>query len=331
MFLKHWLAKILYLTLLPFAALALLSACRSDTLPAGIVATVNGEPISLHAVQTLLDSRMPAMGLVAMPSIEDARRNYGKALAILVANTLVRQELTRRGMAIDEGEVEKLAARTRADFGEEEMEKFLAEASLPEEDWLALLRDHLAMETFRSQVIQPGTRVELGEIRDYYQHHAPDFNLPESVHACFVAGADRDAINDWCAALATAPRREEPFAHCADVALSDIPQNWRQEVAALKPLTCAKSRIEDGEWRTMALISRERPRRVPLPEAYAMVERILLEQKCGEAFDRWLERAVANSRIMVSPEMRKCLADGSGNPDSSGEKSQQASMEDAPH
>lgn len=40
----------------------LLAACFEARLPDGVVATVNGEPITLRRLQTLLDSRSPSLG-----------------------------------------------------------------------------------------------------------------------------------------------------------------------------------------------------------------------------------------------------------------------------
>ena len=45
----------------------LLAACFEARLPDGVVATVNGEPITLRRLQTLLDSRSPSLGVIRTP------------------------------------------------------------------------------------------------------------------------------------------------------------------------------------------------------------------------------------------------------------------------
>ena len=52
----------------------LLAACLEARLPDGVVATVNGEPITLRRLQTLLDSRSPSLGAMRTPSLENMRR-----------------------------------------------------------------------------------------------------------------------------------------------------------------------------------------------------------------------------------------------------------------
>ena len=45
------------------------------------------------------------------------------------------------------------------------------------------------------------------------------------------------------------------------------------------------------------------PAHISLAEAYPLVEGILREQKMSEAFERWLEKALADSVIMVGKEL----------------------------
>ena len=78
----------------------LLAACLEARLPDGVVATVNGEPITLRRLQTLLDSRSPSLGAMRKPSLENMRREYGEGLGTLIIYALVRQDLQRLQMTV---------------------------------------------------------------------------------------------------------------------------------------------------------------------------------------------------------------------------------------
>ena len=77
----------------------LLTACFEARLPDGVVATVNGEPITLRRLQALLDSRSPSLGTMrSNPSLEKMKHAYGEALGTLIIYALVRQDLHRLHM-----------------------------------------------------------------------------------------------------------------------------------------------------------------------------------------------------------------------------------------
>ena len=151
---------------LPGAALALcllLGGCFESRLPDGVVASINGEPIQLSAVQALMDSRSSSLGIPHRPSLTAMKSRYGGALGTLIVHTLVRQDLERRGMAVTDAALEHAVDQVREDFGPGGLEQFLTASSLREADWKALMRDHLAMEVFRKRVLLPAIQVSMDE------------------------------------------------------------------------------------------------------------------------------------------------------------------------
>ncbi|MBD5538648.1 MAG: peptidyl-prolyl cis-trans isomerase [Desulfovibrio sp.] len=319
-----------------FRALALLSAlacslalggCFESRLPDGVVASINGEPIRLSAVQALMDSRSSSLGIPHRPSLAAMKSRYGGALGTLIVHALVRQDLERRGMGVTDAALEHAIDQVREDFGPGGLERFLTDSSLREADWKALMRDHLAMEVFRKRVLLPGIKVSMGEARAYYEEHKADFVLPGYVDACFAAAPEKEALAAYCEAFAARyrarPREaaEADFAvlsgaaahdtgalaQCMEVPPDEVPPPWRKEVAGLKPGTCGQARRQDGEWRAVALAGRQPGHTLELAEAYPLIEAILLEEKKSAAFSRWLEDSLAASKILVAPELREPL------------------------
>ncbi len=304
-----------------------LAGCFESRLPDGVVASINGEPIRLSAVQALMDSRSSSLGIPHRPSLEAMKSRYGGALGTLIVHTLVRQDLERRGMAVTDAALEHAVDQVREDFGPGGLEQFLTASSLREADWKALMRDHLAMEVFRKRVLLPAIQVSMAEARAYYEEHKADFGLPGYLDVCFAAAPEKEALAAYCQSF-TARFREQPeadaeadfavlsgaaasdsgaLAQCLEVQPDEVPPAWRKEAAALKPGTCGQPRQQDGEWRAIALAGRQKGHALELTEAYPLIEAILLEEKKSAAFGEWLEKSLGRSEILVAPELKESL------------------------
>lgn len=308
-------------------ACLLLSGCLERRLPDGVMASVNGEPIHLTAVQALMDSRSTSLGIPLRPSLEDMKSRYGGALGTLIVHTLVRQDLARRGLSVTDAALEHAVEQVRADFGPGGLEKFLTDSSLREEDWKALMRDYLAMDMFRKRVLLPAIQVSLKEARAYYQEHKAEFLLPGYLDVCLATAPDREALTAYCESFGTRFRSQPAdtagiefpslsaaatsdsgaLAQCLEVRPDEVPPAWRKELETLKPGSCGQPRQQEGEWRVVALAGRHRGHALDLAEAYPLIEAILLEEKKSVAFGKWLEDSLARSEILVAPELRESL------------------------
>lgn len=284
-----------------------LSGCNQENAPHGVVATVNGEPITLHTVQTLLDSRSSALRLQSGSTFDEMRAEYGKALSTLITGALVRQELEAKALAPSENDINQAIERIISDYGQENLLEVLDEAYLRPEDWYQLMRDHLALEIFRNQVLLPGIKIEFNEAKNYYKDHKSEFTLPETVKTCFLAAEARETLVEWCKQVGKHDFVNDAVAQCVEVPLSEIPQPWNRELKSLANNTCGKIREEEGEWQAVALLEHNRPRVPELSEVYALVEKILLEPKQTAAFEQWLEKKLENSKIFIAPELQECL------------------------
>ena len=284
----------------------LLAACFEARLPDGVVATVNGEPITLRRLQTLLDSRSPSLGAMRKPSLENMRREYGEGLGTLIIYALVRQDLQRLQMAVSPATLEAAVSEVKNDYGGGDgLDKYLAEESLDPAEWRALLLEHLSMLTFEKRVLAPGVRISLPELRDYYQSHEDDFRMPETMRVCLVSAESRKDVEGFCTVFpgGMSEARKKVQLQCLNIRAGDLPQSWQKAAAALKPGQCAPPRQEDGLWRGLALIEKIPPAQMNLAETYPIVESILREQKMSEAFESWLEKSLAASTIKVAQDI----------------------------
>lgn len=296
--------KTLIFFLLPLCAL--LPGCEDQSPPAGVVATVNGEPIYLHSLEAMLDSGSPDHGAGGRLSVEDMRKSYVRAFAALLARVLARQELSQRGIEITANDPRMRAVRD--EMGEEGLSFHLAEASIRKDDWEALTRDSLALETFRKREILPQISVSLDEIRAYYESRQEDFKLPPFIRACFLSAPEKAEVEKLCEGLDAESLERSPLALCADMDPASLPPPWLEEQPKARLNECGKIREENGVWRSLAVLSRSEGKSPSPAELYALIEKILLERKEKAAFEKWLAEKAASSVIMVAPELNLSLS-----------------------
>jgi hypothetical protein len=293
----------------------LLAGCGETDVPEGVVATVNEEPIYLRTLQALLDGRSAALGTLPRLSLEAMKSQYGEALAILIAQTLVRQELQRLHIPVNNAALDKALADIREDYGDDAFSRFLVDESLDETDWRILMRDHLSLVSFEKRVLLPGIRIPLPLVRDYYNEHRAQFQLPAMISVCFVSGEQREGLDAFCSVFPDETKaRGGVTAQCLDVSADELPQLWREEVRKLVPGSCVPPRQEGGAWRSVCLAERRAARTLEISSAYPLIERILLEQEKTAAFGRWLESSLARSTVKISPNIREGLLTASPRP-----------------
>lgn len=295
--------KVIYILILLF----LMSACKEQPPPAGVIATVNGEPIYLHSLETLLDSRSSAHGQSTLSAMEDMQKAYTQAFSVLLTHTLVRQELEQRGIKLDDSQQEELINDLNSEIGEGGLDGFLMEASIRKDDWQELMRDFVALETFRNQVLLPQIKINLDEIRSYYESKKADFKLPAYVRACFLNAATKNELEALCKGITDRKLPKAPLIQCTDLEPEFLPSPWREEQAQLKLNECAKFHKEDEMWQSILILARYPATSPNIAELYPLLEKTLLEQKQQLAFDKWLEEKIAASSIQVVPELNKAL------------------------
>lgn len=279
-----------------------LCACDRDKIPQGTVASVNGELISLHSVQALLDSRSSALGIPSSPSVSDMRKRYGNALSVLIIHTLVRQALAQRGLAVSEDELDKAIEEIKSDYTGGSLEDFLAAAYLREDEWRQLMLDYLSLQAFTNRVLLPSIDISLDELQDYYKKHSKDFTMPETWRVCFKSGSTRLETLAWCNHLYEGMPTEAGV-QCVTLVEKEMPQPWQGELKKIKPLNCGKIVQEGAEWRSAAVMERFPAGKRKLSDIYALVENNLLNEKKNAAFEKWLEQELATADIKAAPDI----------------------------
>lgn len=289
----------------------LAASCVESSLPDGAVASVNGKTISLRLVQALMDSRSVDMGALEASTPESMKNQYGEALGTLIIACLAEEELAERGQSVSEETVRREEKLIREDYEDEDLNAYLEREALDYEDWRRLLRVHLTMQAFERQVLLPGIRISVDEVRAYHAANVERFHVPEHMMLCFLAGEDKAQLEAYCRRFPTG-RDNVPDGlrvQCLDMEESELPQPERKEVAAISEGKCGKIHEVDGSFRAFGVVVRHEGGVQPAAAVYPFIESALREQKLRVAFSQWLERRLAKADIRVAAALRPVLED----------------------
>src|SRR5215813_11377269 len=167
--------------LLLFAGLWVCVPCGRAEVIDRIVATVDGEPITLYELRSF--SNFAGQRGSFMPP--DAMKNLSDRdlLDVLIMNKLVDKEVESQGLRAKDGDIDNYIERIKAQ-GQMNDEQFAA----------ALAKQGMTMEGYRRQVAKDIERAllvnrEIGahvnvtpqDVERYYKAHAGDFSQPEQV------------------------------------------------------------------------------------------------------------------------------------------------------
>jgi len=300
------------LTLLLLAAVVLLgTACsRSSQENAGVVATVNGKPITLAMLEFQYDILHFDSYAGTLPTVGSLREAYGQILGSLIAQELVSQDLEKRGQQVSDKELAEAEATIRADYPDDTFEKMLADEFIDLDMWRKHLRYVCAMEKFQRLVLRPSVHIDYREAEAYYQEHLADFKLPERVRLFVVRAQTKEAVERAVAFYrnhkgATGLDAAVPEAQAREVtvpkALLSIP--WADSLHNTDIGQAGAIMTDKFGYECLVLLERLAPHALSPEEAYPQVEAALVERRMLDAFEAWLSKAVEGSVIKVSERL----------------------------
>jgi hypothetical protein len=301
--------RLLLLCMLCLCLAPPVAGCFRESLPAGPVATVNGQPISLrllNAVQAL--SYFQRAGTSPELSVDALRKQYGIALASLIVHSLVVQELRKFGLEVPPERMRTEEARIRADYPGGEFEQALLETQMDIQTWRELLHNQLALRLFAEKVLSRDIEPTMQEVQAYYARHEKEFSSPASLYLRIISGTDQDQVEsartillESSAALLPPGVLEQKTA----MSRTSVPEEWRKDVEALKPGEISPVRKQQFQYQAVQLLEEVPAIRISAVEAYPLVEQALIEEKIDAQYAHWMEQAVQQADIRVSVYLRE--------------------------
>lgn len=295
--LKRILPALLGALLLPLAG------CGEESLPRGVVAQVNGQPIYLRTLEIMIDTRTAGLGTLEKPSLETLRQRYGTALTSLIVHALVMQELERLGQPITEAVVKEAEDAVRRDYPDGEFEKTLTENAIDPEAWRELLAYRTGMRTFLKKVLFSRLTVPLETIEAYYAANEKNFVVSALLSLCQSISTDRAPL-ERARTQKTLPEDGDAVrTYCFSLPPASVPPYWKKEVGALKPGEFTPVRVVDGRFELVLLREATPEHKMDIVEAYPYIEQLLLEERVDAAFEDWLEKRLPTAKIRVSRQL----------------------------
>jgi peptidyl-prolyl cis-trans isomerase SurA len=160
-------------------------------LPAGgelidrVVATVNGEAITLHELQkaalsTLGQTQLPARGGIRTPRERELER---QVLERLIEDRLVVQRARELGLTVTVREVDAALETLRQEgrFSPEEFQQSLRQRGFTPEDYRRFIGEEILKSKAFNEDVRQSIVVTPEEVTAYYDAHRSEFSTPERV------------------------------------------------------------------------------------------------------------------------------------------------------
>lgn len=271
----------------------------------GVIATVNGRPITLHRLEALHDIDGDADLLAHTPSLELLQQQYGDALAALIVHELVAQELEKRNLSVSDETVRAEEAAIRADYPPGEFEVMLQENAIDLNAWRERVRARLAVQLFQKSVLRPRFSVSPEEIQAEYAANAALVKQPEKVEIIWVEDTDKkrleDVRNAWLTdkTILSGITPEGSRANVLRISPTRLPETLRRDLAAIKPQQATPIRQEGGVHFFAGLLARFPARTLDVVEAYPLMEALVVERKLPAAYAEWVTEALSRADVRV--------------------------------
>lgn len=163
----------------------------------GTVATVNGTPIPAERVYSVFQMNKQLLeqrGRVLSGNDEQALK--AESLEVVLAEELLYQAATSKGLKAPQAEVESTLKQFKTRVGSEEAyKKYLADRGITEAEVRKEIERNIQTETYRRSLLA-GRAVSESDAKKYYDANSSKgmFNVPEQVHVQFilVKSSDKD-------------------------------------------------------------------------------------------------------------------------------------------
>lgn len=312
-----------HLRIVPAAAflalLALIVGCtRAEQDEVGVVARVNGAPITLEMLEFQYDQLHFNALSGELPSVSVLRGAYGEILGQLIAQELVNQELAKRGQEVSDEELERAEASIRADYPDDTFDRMLAEEFVDLRMWRKQLRAMCGIEKFQRLVLRPSIRLDYREVEAHYHAHLDSYRLPERLRVLVVRATERALVEKALAQFhrqkdLEALRRAFPGAMVREVVVPRelLTPAWADALHGdgKGGDTSGAILAGAGGFEGLLLLERLPAETQDIAVAYPQVEAALLEQRLQQAFDAWLAKALQGSVVLVSSRLLHEQAD----------------------
>lgn len=264
-----------------------------------VIATVNGQPITLHQLEVLND--LEGNFLAQNPSLELLQKQYGFALTTLIVHALVMQDLQKRGITITDDEVSVEEATIRADYPPEIFETMLQEEYLDLQTWREILRQRLALKIFREKVLRPRLSFSQEEMEAEYKARDDLVKQPEKVEFFWFQNTDKKILEEQRNAWINEQNKAD--SELVRIPIARLSILFQKDLTALTPSKASPIRQEGETYHFFVLQQRLPAHTLSLLESWMLLEESLVEKKLDTAYSAWLDEVLPKSKITIASKL----------------------------
>lgn len=292
-----------------------------------ILATVNGETISLEEVEKLYDMRNVHLNTPA-PDVERVQKEYAEILYNRIIQVLVAQELEKRNVQVSQEEInayENTIKKSYSDLLEEEQnfEKYLDEYGIDYQEWVQQIRAKLEndlLHTLLMKEISPTTEETIQYVEKIKNEEPKEFSKLKFFKLIGNQNLLYELQKDTTFSKSNIEKNgfsNKDFIHHFEEkgavvyeALFDsdsLPDQYKSVLMTMGENTFSAVQHEDNTNYILYLEERKKPKEDDAVDLYLLAEERLLQEKLPQVFADWLKNAIKNSDIYVADSFNDVL------------------------
>lgn len=284
-----------------------------------ILASVNGEIITLEEVETLYDMRNVHLNSPA-PDVERVEYEYARILYNRIKQIFISQELKKRNVQVSEAEVkalENVIKESYADVLSETLtfEKYLEENGIDYGQWIkqiysqiendklqALLLEEITLsseETLQyAEKIKAQKQKEFEHIRFFMIKGKPE--LLEEIRKDTEFSKENLGENAF-SRIDFVNYFEEKGAMVFQSLFDSesLPEQYKKVLVNMEENTFSDILTDDDSSYILYLVEKKSSEEDDAVDLYLIAEEQLLQEKLPKAFDQWIAEAIARSDIFI--------------------------------
>ena len=292
---------------LSLVVILLIFGCRKKPEEKGIVARVNGEPITLGEFNKALSPYSP--------SREEIPALKRRVLDQLIEKRLKLQEARRLGLAVTDEELNRRIKETIGSYPKSEFITFLNKEGATFEEWKKGVSENILLEKLITSQVYLPIKVREKEITAYYQAHRDQFKEPKKFRIRQILVESQTEAEKILKALGKGERFEELArkkslspdkergGDMGYFSTAEMLAEWAEAVGKLSPGEVSYPVKSPYGWHIFKLESVKSPRTVSLKEARKKIkEKLLLKRREG-ASKEWLLGLRVRAEIEINKEL----------------------------
>ncbi len=295
--------------------LSVLVACKGQTeADSPVLIRVDGREVTLNQFKQSFSKSLPKGQKLSEEERQELERSF---LVQVIDRELSLAQADRMGLRVDAAEHEKAIEETRKDYPAGTFESMLREQGTNLREWSHELKKDLLIEKVVQQSVYSRLKVTEEEINEYYQKNTKEFNRPDQVRARQIVVSTEEEGQKVLGLL----RQGEPFAEIAGkysmspdaeqggdlgfFAKGEMPPEFEKAVFNLAVGRLSDLVKSEYGYHVFLVEEKRKAAHLALDEVRSEIQEILLSEKKGKAYQKWLRELRSQANIEMDWSLLK--------------------------